>query len=412
MKPVDEMRTFFQNATISTNPAGDRVVLADALDAAGLASGKRPVRGGWSLWGLTMKSPITRLAIAAVVIVGVVTGIYMMGGSKPAFADVVKPILTARTAVYKIVANMGDKPALTVQGEFMEPGLVRHTMSFGQTPGQETVQIMDYVQGKGIVLVPAQKMAMFIEPKDKPDELQPEMVNQFQVLRERIRQAQENPDGSVTYLGESRIEGRKTIGYRIAEKGVDMRIWADAGSLLPLQIEYSMEELTGEPVTAVMTDIEFDLPLDPAEFSLAVPEGYTCQTVQVDASVPKEADLVETLRIWAEKTDGKFPSELNMASLKELDQASDGKGPQPDKEKGFADPVLQEFMQFFQKIMRGLAFASRLPKDSDWHYVGKDATFGDATKPIFWYRPQGSATYRVIYADLSVLDVAPEDLPK
>ncbi len=53
-----------------------------------------------------------------------------------------------------------------------------------------------------------------------------------------------------------------------------------------------------------------------------------------------------------------------------------------------------------------------LPEDSDWHYAGADATFGDATTPVFWYRPEGSVTYRVVYADLSVLDVAAEDLPK
>ena len=53
-------------------------------------------------------------------------------------------------------------------------------------------------------------------------------------------------------------------------------------------------------------------------------------------------------------------------------------------------------------------FVRHLPKQADWHYAGADATLGDAATPIFWYRPQGSETYRVIYADLSVRDVAPE----
>jgi hypothetical protein len=53
-----------------------------------------------------------------------------------------------------------------------------------------------------------------------------------------------------------------------------------------------------------------------------------------------------------------------------------------------------------------------LPSESDWHYVGKDVKFGEADKPIFWYKPEGSQTYRVIYGDLSVKDVAQEDLPK
>ncbi len=53
-----------------------------------------------------------------------------------------------------------------------------------------------------------------------------------------------------------------------------------------------------------------------------------------------------------------------------------------------------------------------LPAESDSHYTGRDAHLGDAGQPIFWYRPKGSATYRMIYADLSVLNVAPDSLPK
>jgi len=37
--------------------------------------------------------------------------------------------------------------------------------------------------------------------------------------------------------------------------------------------------------------------------------------------------------------------------------------------------------------------------------------YGDAEKPVFWYRPEGSQDYHVIYGDLSVKEVAPDDLP-
>ena len=69
-------------------------------------------------------------------------------------------------------------------------------------------------------------------------------------------------------------------------------------------------------------------------------------------------------------------------------------------------------MEIFTKINRGIMFAHTLPEDCDWHYAGEDAKFGDAETAIFWYRPEGSETYRVIYSDLSVKDVAPGNLPK
>ncbi len=30
---------------------------------------------------------------------------------------------------------------------------------------------------------------------------------------------------------------------------------------------------------------------------------------------------------------------------------------------------------------------------------------------VCWYRPKGSRTYRVVYGDLSVKEIEPEDLP-
>ena len=37
---------------------------------------------------------------------------------------------------------------------------------------------------------------------------------------------------------------------------------------------------------------------------------------------------------------------------------------------------------------------------------------GNASKAVFWLRPKGSETYKVIYGDLSIKEVAKADLPK
>jgi Putative zinc-finger len=359
---------------------------------------------------LIMKSPITKVAVAALVIVAVGIGISEIGGGTPAFAQVVRSILEARTATFRVVTSAPDQPAMTMEGKFMDPGLGRHTMQAGEV---ETIMIMDYVQGKGLVLVPSQNIAMAIELEDRPNELDPGKINVFKVLRDRIVAAQENPDESVEYLGESQVDGQKVIGYRMTEDGTDTTIWADVDSLLPLQIEYSMGEALGQPVTVTMMDIKFNVPLDLAEFKTTVPEGYQEMTMQVDASEPAETDLVEMLGLWVEITDGQFPADLTLEAVKEFGQAIEVKMKLPAGEKpDFNDPAFKEFMQTFQKINRSLMFVRNLPKEADWHYTGADATSGDKTTPICWYRPTGSETYRVIYADLSVLDVAPEDLPQ
>ena len=64
------------------------------------------------------------------------------------------------------------------------------------------------------------------------------------------------------------------------------------------------------------------------------------------------------------------------------------------------------------KMIRGWIFFRLLKPENDWHYVGNGVKLGDAESPVCWYRPDGSETYRVIYGDLSIKDVAPENLPQ
>jgi hypothetical protein len=72
----------------------------------------------------------------------------------------------------------------------------------------------------------------------------------------------------------------------------------------------------------------------------------------------------------------------------------------------------EQNLEFGLKMARGFVFFKLLKAENDWHYIGTDVTLGDAQSPVCYYRPTGSETYRVIYGDLSVKDVAPEDLPK
>ncbi|MHC4726336.1 MAG: hypothetical protein ACYS17_03840 [Planctomycetota bacterium] len=350
-----------------------------------------------SIWRAIMKNPVTKIAAAAVIIIAVLIGIHQLGGSTPAFADVVRPLLTARTATYKMTVNMEGEQAQTVEGMFMEPSRMRQVMPGG------VIQIIDMSQGQMITLMPAEKKVMIVEMENVPEE-QKGKVNMFHAIRDLIRQTD---DESVEFIDEQKIDGVNAIGYHVGERNMGMTIWADAKTLLPIRIEYSMGEIMGMGGTVTMSDIVFDVELDESLFE--VPQGYDVHTMQFDASMPSEEDFIQTLRLWSEATGGKFPSELNMKALIEEFfkvhmekmgfKAEDGKGPDP------SDPNFQELMQIYSKVARGIGFALRLPADSDFHYNGKDVKFGDAQVAVFWYRPEGSDTYRVIYGDLSVFHV-------
>ena len=70
----------------------------------------------------------------------------------------------------------------------------------------------------------------------------------------------------------------------------------------------------------------------------------------------------------------------------------------------------QEQDRHVMQLTRGVMFVMKLPAGSNWRYAGENVKFGDAQIPIFWYKPGGDTTYRVIYGDLSIKNVAPENL--
>jgi hypothetical protein len=171
-------------------------------------------------------------------------------------------------------------------------------------------------------------------------------------------------------------------------------------------------------------------------------------------TMPTEEDLVNALRSMAERNNGLLPATLGMGEgdvvfmtvtvpkidmdqlgeqLKEVLEKFGGKKKlkeQYQKDKKLppeimnelmkaGGPMLQKQMQeqlpIIQQQAQGLTFFEMLGPENDPHYVGGGVKLGTPDRPVLWYKPTGSDTYRVIYADLSVEDMTPEDakrLPK
>jgi len=137
-----------------------------------------------------------------------------------------------------------------------------------------------------------------------------------------------------------------------------------------------------------------------------VPDGYRLvesKKREFDMGTPTEQDLVECLRIWAEVLlDGNFPEKIGMTELTKI---------LPQAEAKLTEWVAsaEEGTQKGMALGKGMLFIMGI---EDHHYAGNGVKVGEADKAIFWYLPEGAETYRVIYGDLSVKDVAPENLPK
>jgi len=344
-----------------------------------------------------MKSPITRIAAAAVIIIAVLIGLNYFGDSvsitSTAYAEIVERLHNARTLTYVVETTTSIEGMLSMRMEiaFKEPGYMRMSAPGG------FVSIVDSIQGKGITVLPPRKQFIEIEMSN----LQNDPAQQNIDVIERLRSLPERADEE---LGTREMDGRVVQGYRITEEGLINTVWIDIQTRDLVLVE--MEFVNAPGMSGTMSDFQFDVELDDSLFDLTPPEGYTRMEVQVDTDEVSEQDMIEFLRLWTTWTkDGRFPPTLDPTKLAKA-------GMEREVEIDLGETSEQERFQHQLQMTRGMMFLLKLPAESNWRYAGEDVKFGDADTPIFWYRPEGSETYRVIYGDLSVKDVAAENLPK
>jgi hypothetical protein len=165
-------------------------------------------------------------------------------------------------------------------------------------------------------------------------------------------------------------------------------------------------------------DICYDVPLDDSLFSVEPPKGYAVEVKNRDRITEKE--MIEYFGILADfndKTfpDQAFPSPWNL--LEKFDRAMK----KPEKERA---PAAQKLWDTDMLYCRRFGAASNVPMgfftdhdsvvEDTFRYLGKGVKLGDKNRIVCWYKLKGAkdpTTYRVLYGDLNVKDVAPKDLP-
>ena len=146
--------------------------------------------------------------------------------------------------------------------------------------------------------------------------------------------------------------------------------------------------------------------MDEAQFSMDIPAGYKLQQMELDLNSGTEAGFIEGLRTMAEMFgEGQFPDGVAVEDyLKHAPEIA-----KKCEQLKLSD---EEQLALGKKMQQYLLFTRFFKGEGKWYYRGEGVKLGEANKAIFWYRPRDSKTYRVIYGDLHVADVAPENLPE
>jgi len=386
-----------------------------------------------SIWRIIMKNPITKLAVAAVVVIACLIGIsfWRTSGSGIALADVLARIEKVKAVKYKWTWTMDGHiaPGKPYHSEIRATSL--DSREYGTKSNYEALdpngedspsaEKYDLPQKKTrIIIHPTQKIYMRQELKDADvEQRQQENIarDPFTLLKGILKTKYES-------LGRSTIDGVEVAGFRTTDPNLlinrgknqqaDIKILVDVKTLLPVRYDCltsaEVDEM-GDRLFQhfVMHDFQWDVSVDPAEFEPpSIPDGYKVQDIFPDLA--NEETAIQGLKQCVELL-GKYPERIGFSYLwsgfkksetpAALRLKEEIKG-LTELEKDFKKMDALKPMRFLNKFYLGLA-----SKDSA--YYGKTVTPKDADKVLMRWKVSDNE-YRVIFGDLRAETVTTEKL--
>ncbi len=400
MTTADDIEKFIKKTGLETKTEMNEVVRNRIFQAFEKSKQTKSTLTKPNIWRIIMRSPITKLAAAAVIIGGVILGLNITGGPDIAsvtWADVLKEISGFRPYTCTVTVQYKGIPSLS-----------KSVMIFSLTQRREvypngTIIVFDLAVPKTLTLVPEKKYAIERMSDSSPGK-------DFDLL-ELVNSMYNKPADEI---GVQKIEGRAAKGFRSLSKVNDITVWADVQTKLPVRVEIIH---VGKDRKIIYTEFKFDVEFDESLFSTTAPEGYTVEKVerggltelQKFVRSTTEEDLIEGLRATAVFLGGKFPPEIELSQLQNAFR-------QYIKQNNLSESEVEERLKPVSEKWTKAHWYTRLLRGEmevgNFRYAGEGVKLGDVNTPVIWWQPKGSETYRVIYGDLSIRDVSPENLPK
>jgi len=440
MKPADDIKQFFKKAAINTNSNMDNAVLHRVLMA---QEKPKPAVTKPKIWRIIMKSPITRLATAAIVIIACLIGLSLWKGTESGIvlADVLARVEQVKAFRCKMSLTMYSpgKP-----DRLEQHGSVVMSREYGY---KGTIEVRDPNGGRVALgkryFYPKKKTLIQIghpiktyfrwEVDDAEAQWNQEFLSQYSdpgaLLRDIVACKYET-------LGRSTIDGVEVEGFRTTDPNcrssfskslfkdpqaeLDVKIWVDVKTRLPVRCEdfASGRDEMENPwiVQSITADFEWDIPITAAEFDPPpVPDGYAVVNSRPEPS--DEEAVIQGLRqcvalfgnYLESISDNTKATELIFLAI-EKSETPAALGLKKRIKELTEDKKLDSVRSAGWPLRRLIWFYVRLIQDKkEPAYYGKTVTPKDADKVLLRWKLSENK-YRVILGDLHTETVSGERL--
>jgi len=435
MSPSESIEKLIKKLRYQANAETHERILGNVLQTLDESEKEKPGAVAPNIRRTIMKSPITKLAAAAVIIIAVILGINHFIGpvdvTSVALADVLERIEQAQAYMYRMKmtvtgTTMPGMPATEIEMEGTatisnEYGMKMEMTTVDANSGQKMIQQM-YMIPKDRVMItvmPGQKKYIRME---FTEDLLARMKKQNNDPREMVKQIM-NCD--YTELGRSKIDGIEVQGFETTDprvmagmaQHVKLTLWVDAATWLPVRQEMDIQVNEQMQMHGIVYDYQWNIPVDPSEFQPVIPGDFTAFPVEgMKMPAMNEEAAIEGLRLCAELT-GKYPKTLNLLTLmQELGKLKDSQSPaseqlrQEFKQAQSEEDKAKKLIDVMQRIQSiGMFYMMLVQDKKEPVYHGESVGPGDVGLVLLRWKISDNQ-YRVIFGDLTAADVTAEEL--
>ncbi len=165
-----------------------------------------------------------------------------------------------------------------------------------------------------------------------------------------------------------------------------------------------------EPIACLTREIEVKPQLDPSDFSLDAPEGFTLETIAKPTVT--EEEMLSYFRAAVQFSGGEFPdSATNVYDRDKLNV-------EWEKEDSGRSAEAAALITQIDKIRFREIYSPPVTKFLDdhavpesFHYIGSGIKLGEKDRLVGWYKLKATKNLRAIYGDLTVRDISESELP-
>ncbi len=377
------------------------------------------------VWRTIMKSRISKLAAAAVIIFAALLALNLYSKTSGiVWAEVARRLANVKTVAYKITEDIKGMPG-TPEGYVThktqdvkvsyEQSAVRID-SLLQTPGGPR-KLQTYILFDDRVLytiMPAQKkyfkVAIGDEQMKKMEEEKGDPVTLLKAMLEHeyVKLGRRTIDGVAAWgieVSDPKLSTK--MGSAISSGMYDettVQLWVDEKHELPIRINAKGSSAEGKASMEVVYDnFQWDIEIEPARFKPEIPDDYELLAEGKWETGNEGAEIIEVLRLFVEFVDGKYPP-----SLKTMTVA--GAIAPALKEKFSSGPPDKELIARLMKVdMVGMMYMTLEKEGREPAYYG-DRVSADSPDAVLFRWKIDDQKYRVVFGNLSTKDLTADEL--